>query len=49
MIDMMSGSPVLLPAAGWLVARWAVARVAAVVEDLYARAAIRRSAELTLG
>ena len=47
--SLMSGSLVLLPVAGWLVARWAVAPVAAVVEDLPVRAAFRRSAELTSG
>jgi hypothetical protein len=46
---LMSGSVVLLPVAAWLVARWAVAPVAAVVEGLPVTAAFRRSAGLTSG
>ena len=46
---LLTGSVVLLPVAAFLVARWAVAPAAAVVEDLPVRAALRRSAELTSG
>jgi hypothetical protein len=47
--SLMTGSLVLLPVAGWLVSRWAVAPVAAVVEALPMREAFRRSAALTEG
>ena len=46
---LLTGSLVLIPVAAYLVARWAVAPAAAVVEDLPVRAALRRSAELTSG
>jgi hypothetical protein len=46
---LLTGSLVLIPLAAYLVARWAVAPAAAVVEDLPVRSALRRSAELTSG
>ena len=46
---LLTGSLVLIPVAAWLVARWAVAPAAAVVEGLGLRASLRRSAQLTSG
>jgi hypothetical protein len=46
---LLTGSLVLIPVAAYLVARWAVAPAAAVVEALPVRAALRRSTELTSG
>jgi MFS family permease len=46
---LLTGSLVLIPVAAFLVARWAVAPAAAVVEELPVRASLRRSAELTSG
>jgi hypothetical protein len=46
---LLTGSLVLIPVAAYLVARWAVAPAAAIVEGLPVRAALRRSAELTSG
>jgi uncharacterized membrane protein len=46
---LMTASVVLLPLAGWLLAVFAPAPAAAVIEDLGVRAALRRSARLTRG